>query len=149
MGLTNKQKAVLHVAKARLCLDDETYRDVLEAHAGVRSSTKLNYSGFLAVMEHFEKAGFRSLKPETQNLKPQADRPGMASGAQIRKIKAIWLSLAGTYYTQGNEWKALRGFLRKRFRVDHENFLTVEKAGQVIEAIKAIGRRGGGPKMGK
>lgn len=60
---------------------------------------------------------------------------------QIRKIKALWLTLAGTYYTQGQEWRALRGFLKKRFRVDHENFLDGRKAWEVIEAIKEISRR--------
>lgn len=139
MGLSKKQKAVLHVAKGKLGLDEATYRDALEAYGGVRSSTGLGYKGFLAVMEHFEKAGFKSKKTRHSSLVTR--NSSMASDGQIRKIKALWLTLAGTYYEQGKEWKALRGFLKKRFRVDHENFLTPGKAGQVIEAIKAIGGR--------
>ena len=140
MSLSKKQKAVLHVAKGKLGLDEETYRDVLEAYGGVRSSTGLDYEGFLAVMRHFEACGFKS-REQGAGSREKGTRPGMASDGQIRKIKAMWLTLAGTYYAQGKEWKALRGFLKKRFRVDHENFLTPGKAGQVIEAIKAIGTR--------
>lgn len=140
MSLSKKQKAVLHVAKGKLGLDEETYRDVLEAYGGVRSSTGLDYEGFLAVMRHFEGCGFKSNRKIPPD--PPLGRGGnWASDGQIRKIKAMWLTLAGSYYEQGKEWKALRGFLRKRFRVDHENFLTPGKAGQVIEAIKSIGKR--------
>jgi phage gp16-like protein len=142
--LTKKQITVLHVAKSRLCLDDETYRDILEANAGVRSAKNLDYKGFLAVMRHFEVCGFK--RYETANRKTgetgkQQNRPGMASDGQIRKIKAVWLTLAGSYCVKGQEWKALRGFLNKRFGVSHENFLDQRKAWEVIEAIKKIGQR--------
>ena len=137
MGLTNKQKAVLHVAKTRLGLDDETYRDMLEAHGGARSAVDLNYAGFLTVMTHFEASGFvrASIPQHERKIK---ERSGMATGAQIRKIKAIWLSLAGSYYTRGQEWRALRAFLKKRFRVEHENVLTFAAAHKMIEAVKRI-----------
>ena len=142
MPISNNQKAVIHIAKARLGLDEESYRDALEAHAGVRSAKDLDYNGFKAVMKHFESCGFRSSKLKAQSSKRQpVSRPGMATVAQIRKIYALWQTLEGSWYERRNYWKALRGFLRKRFRVDHENFLTPEKAHQVIEAIKSIGHR--------
>jgi len=145
MGLTNKQKAVLHVAKTKLGLDDSTYRDMLEAQAGVRSSTALDYAGFLTVMTHFEKCGFKNKHGKRgehgQAELVHATRPGMATEGQIRKIKAVWLSLAGSYYSRGQEWRALRGFLKKRFRVEHENFLTFKTAHAVIEGLKNISRR--------
>ena len=137
---TNNQKAVIHIAKARLGLGDDTYRDVLEAHAGVRSAKDLDYNGFRAVMKHFEQCGFKQQKISNQQS-AISNRPGMATVAQIRKIYALWQTLEGSWYERRNYWKALRGFLRKRFRVDHENFLTPEKAHQVIEAIKSIGHR--------
>lgn len=141
MGLTNKQKAVLHVAKTRLGLDDGTYRDMLEAQAGVRSSTALDYAGFLAVMKHLEAAGFQA-RGQRSEVRGRKERPGMATEGQIRKIKAVWLSLAGSYYARGQEWRALRGFLKKRFRVEHENFLTFGAAHSVIEAVKSIAQGG-------
>jgi len=131
--LNKGQLAILHIAAKELGLDEETYRDALQANAGVRSGKELDYRGFKAVMAHFERAGFKRHEP--------ANRSGMATAAQIRKIYVLWWSLGGSYYRVGSEWKALRGFLKKRFRVDHENFLSFEKARQVIEAMKKIGDR--------
>lgn len=138
MGLTKKQKTILHVAKSKLGLDEETYRDALQAYGGVRSSIDLDYEGFLQVMGHFERSGFKDRRQTTDD--GRRTRPGMATDAQIRKIKAMWLAL-DNYYEKGVEWKALRGFLKKRFRVEHENFLTFRKAASVIEALKAIAGR--------
>jgi len=150
MGLSNRQKAVLHVAKTQLALDEETYRDILEAHAGVRSSVSLTYGGFLRVMRHFEACGFeRRQIPPGPPLQKGGGRAGMASDAELGKIRAMWAGLAGTYYRPGAEWKALRGFLKKRFRVDHENFLTAAQARKVIEAIKAISSREQGAGSGE
>ena len=137
--LNHKQKAVLHVAKNQLALDDDTYRDALSAHAGVKSSKDMDYQGFKAVMAHFEKSGFKS---KFTHARRGATRPhNMATEPQIRKIYASWWALGSSYYRPGQERAALRGFLRKRFRVEHENFLTFQKAHSVIEAIKQIGER--------
>ena len=152
--LTKKQIAVLHVAQNQLGLDEETYRDVLANHGGVSSSKQLGYKGFKAVMAHFEKSGFipknkgkrdehrtSNIEHRTSNEKTINNRPGMATTGQIKKIYALWWTLSGTWYQPGKEWKALRGFLRARFRVDHENFLKFKQAHKVIEALKQIGKR--------
>ncbi len=148
MMLTKNQIAILHVAKKQLAMDNDTYRDVLRAHGGAGSARDLDYDGFRAVMRHFEASGFVS-RPKEKKGGPSAGdiprgRPGMASRAQIKKIYAMWWGLGGSYYTPGKEFAALRSFLKKRFRVHHENFLTKEKAHGVIEALKNIGTKAGG-----
>lgn len=50
MTLTRPQKAIVHVAKAKLGWDDDTYRQVLVRIVGVTTSTDLNQPGFEAVM---------------------------------------------------------------------------------------------------
>jgi len=140
MGLTKSQKAVLHIAKGQLGLDDDSYRDALEAYGGVRSSVDLDYKGYKAVMAHFEKCGFKR-KGGSRAPARKKTRPGMATDKQIKKIYALWWSLGGAYYDRGRELKALRGFLKKRFGVDHEQFLEFPKAIDVIEGIKAIAER--------
>ena len=138
MGLSKGQKAVLHVAKAKLALDDDTYGDALEVHGGARSSKDLDYPGFKRVMKHFNKCGFKSIDNRQSSID---NRKGMATDAMIRKIYASWWALGGSYYEQGKELKALRGFLQKRFRVSHDNFLTFGQGMKVIEAIKGISHR--------
>ena len=141
MPLTRNQITILHVAKNHLALDENTYRDALKAHAGVRSAKDLDYQGFRRVMKHFEACGFKRQGSGARDHVP-VRRPGMATTRQIKKIYALWWSLGGSYYQKGNERKALRAFLKKRFRVDHENFLRPHTAWKVIEAIKAIAARG-------
>jgi|GEM_PF-662949 len=172
--ISNKQKAIVHIAKSQLGLDEDTYRDILLAHGGVKSSRDLSYAGYLAVVKHFEESGFqwetrekREMRekvahrggaegaPVKQNTKTgltgqaekkyqsqeEQNRPGMATDGQVKKIYALWYSMPAGYYDKGKALPALRGFLKKRFRVDHENFLTFEKAHQVIEAMKKIEAR--------
>lgn len=56
--ISNAQKTLLHVAKTKLHLDDETYRDLLRAEAGVESSKDLDNAGLNRVLLRFKKLGF-------------------------------------------------------------------------------------------
>jgi phage gp16-like protein len=137
VGISAKKIQLIKVAQRKLGLDDATYRDALEAHAGVRSAKQLTDKGFRAVMAHFERCGFE-VRSSFQDAADRPNRPDMATDKQLRKIYASWWSLGGAYYTPGNQRKALRKFMDKRFGVSHENFLTFDTAHKVIEAIKAI-----------
>ena len=148
--LDRSKLAVVHIAKKELGLDEDNYREALMAWGGAYSAKDLSDEGFKGVMRHFEEAGFRGRVSGARGQRPAArtagsplrsDRRNMASDGQIKKIYKTWWMLSGTYYKAGMERKALREFLKKRFRCDHENFLSFEKARQVIEAIKNIGRR--------
>ena len=151
--ISNVKKAVIHVAKSQLGLDDDAYRDVLQARAGVGSSKDLDGKGFLAVMKHFEACGFENkgsgFRVRGSGFKGKVPRPGpqqkrranMATDKQVKKIYAMWWAMPAGYYEEGKQLQSLRGFLKNRFRVDHENFLTFATAHSVIEALKAIGVR--------
>ena len=56
-----KKKALLHLAKDDLHLDEESYRQILKGVAGVESSTRLGKEGFEKVMKRFQEMGFRGL----------------------------------------------------------------------------------------
>src|SRR3954462_12981039 len=58
--ISNAQKTLLHVAKAKLGLDDETYRDLLKAEAGVTSSKDLDNAGLNRVLNRLGKLGFKN-----------------------------------------------------------------------------------------
>ncbi|MDY7035549.1 MAG: regulatory protein GemA [Thermodesulfobacteriota bacterium] len=73
MGLNNKQKAILHVAKGKLALTEDEYRDVLENYGGTRSSKDLDYQGFRAVMKHFERCGFKGRDRGSKHKSSQAE----------------------------------------------------------------------------
>ena len=124
--ISNQRKAVIHVARGQLAMSDEDYRALLRGVAGVASSVDLDETGFAAVMAEFERLGFRNTKGRAQ----PAHRDGMATPAQIGKIRALWKG-----YTGEDDDLRLARWLEKKFHVSHVNFLPGDRAGKVIGVL--------------
>lgn len=77
MNLSNRQKAILHVAKGKLGLTDAEYRAALVHIAGVTSATGLDRDGFEALMGFFEWMGVAPPEP-------------------IRTLRGEWTGAGGT-----------------------------------------------------
>lgn len=131
MTISKPQKTILHVAKTKLGLDDDLYRQALVRIAGVTSSTELDQTGFEAVMGFFEYCGFR---PLGKGAPKYGNRPGMATFAQIELIRELWREL---HYADQCDDDALIGWLRKYQKVDSLRFLTQDGARKTITAFKA------------
>lgn len=131
MAISSAKKAVLHVAKSRLQLSDEAYRELLFRVAGVRSSTELDNAAFERVMAEFERLGFRS----TAEARGYGKREGMATPAQIETIRRLWRGYIG----QENDL-ALVHWLEKHFGTTHVRFLPRELAGKVIAVLTKMNR---------
>jgi hypothetical protein len=58
-----KKKALVHIAKHDLHLDEESYRHILKGVAGVESAADLTEEGFEKVMFRFQEMGFKGLLP--------------------------------------------------------------------------------------
>jgi hypothetical protein len=58
-----KKKALVHIAKEDLDLEEESYRQILKGVAGVESATQLTREGFEKVMKRFQEMGFKGLLP--------------------------------------------------------------------------------------
>jgi Bacteriophage Mu, GemA protein len=71
MAIGRKKKALVHIAKEDLRLDDESYRQILKGVAGVESSTQLTVEGFEKVMRRFEEMGFKGLLPSPYQPVPK------------------------------------------------------------------------------
>jgi len=63
MPIGRKKKALLHIAKEDLHLDEEGYRQILKGVAGVESATQFTREGFEKVMNRFQEMGFIGLLP--------------------------------------------------------------------------------------
>ena len=63
MSIGRKKKALVHIAKEGLRLDEESYRQILKGVAGVESATRLTKEGFENVMKRFQEMGFKGLLP--------------------------------------------------------------------------------------
>jgi len=71
MVIGRKKKAVLHIAKEDLHLDEESYRQILKGVAGVESATLLTREGFKRVMKRFQEMGFKGLLPSPYHPVPK------------------------------------------------------------------------------
>lgn len=145
--LNNQQKAVIHVAKAQLGWDDNTYRDVLKAHGGTSSSVNLSYAGFLQVMRHAKKCGFKNRRQKAEDRgqkKSQSKckkydnlghRPGFAMPSQLRKIEARWREAARDPSDQ-----ALRSFLKNQFGIGRLEWVKETHVTPILSVIKSMAR---------
>ena len=131
MTITARQTKLLHVAKRRIGLDDETYRLALVKIAGVTTSKDLTQEGFTAVMGMFEYCGFR---PFEASGKRYGKRKGFATPAQIELIRKLWMEI---HRQRELDEDALNGWLLKFFKVSSLRFLTEGAAPKVITALKA------------
>jgi hypothetical protein len=71
MVIGRKKKAVVHIAKGDLHLDEESYRQILKGVAGVESATQLTEEGFEKVMRRFQEMGFKGLLPHPYHPIPK------------------------------------------------------------------------------
>lgn len=128
--LNNKQKAIIHVAKAKTGMSDDDYRAMLASY-GAGSSSELTYSDFLSVMRRFRKLGF-----ETRGRPPvAASGAGKPAGAgvrskdlMIRKIDAICeeLGLARSYAD---------GIAKRMFQRERVIFCDADQVHKIVAAM--------------
>jgi len=133
MAITKRQVSLLHVAKSKLCLDDEAYRNILQNTAGVTTSTALTPKKFEMVLQHFKRLGFQQAKSTGKRL---GYRPGMATPEQVDYIKSLW----HTYATKADD-RSLDRWLHHSFGVSSLRFADRAIAGKAIIALKNMTRR--------
>ena len=134
MTISNKQKALLHVARAKLGLSEADYRFCLVNLAGVETSCDLDQGGFEALMGYFEWRGFAPMKAAGPHY---GTRPGMASFAQLELIRVLWAE-----YTHGQGDEAgLTKWVARGWKISSLRFLTAQAAPKVITALKLMKQR--------
>lgn len=134
--ISAKQLGLLHVAKSKLALDDETYRDILWRFGQCETGKDLDRKDFDKVLKHFSTLGFH-----TKSRDGFGTRAGMASPAQVELIRSIWQAIQGEDHKELH----LNAWLSKYHTVSAMRFLSAKKAGSVITALKAMSVRKSSP----
>lgn len=80
--IRKRELALIHVAKAQLGLDDETYRAMLFAIARVKSAADLDWAGRKKVLDHLKAGGFK-IKSRPA---PAANKAGLVSAVRASLI---------------------------------------------------------------
>jgi hypothetical protein len=133
MSLTRSQVSLIHVAKGRLGLSDEAYRNVLRHVGGAEHANELDQFGFGDVMDYFRHLGFET-DWHRENF---GTRPGMASAGQVKLIRALWRD-----FTSGEgDDRSLGKWLAKWHKVSALRFVTAEQAAKIIPGLKKMAAR--------
>jgi hypothetical protein len=122
--------AKLHVARKQLDLDEADYRAALTRATGKASAAAMSEAERATALAEFERLGF----------KPRPSRSGRkVRPAHVRKIYALWgeLQQLSAVPKGGRGMSHLRAFVRRQTGIDHPDFVSVEAAPSVIEALKA------------
>lgn len=127
--------AAIHVAKKQLDLDEDDYRAMLRAEAGVASARDLDEAGARRVMLWFDNHGFKRTGTSKGTA---ADRRPI-----VQKARALWISLHQLDEVSNRSDKALDAFAKKITGKETLRFCSNGEAGKVVEALKAWAERAG------
>lgn len=152
--INRKQIALIHVAKSKLNLGEEEYRDILEQF-GVSSSKDLSRKQFKELLNIFTDMGFDApanpayipkLRPSINRLqfaqeklngqKATGSPHTLITDKQKEKIWMIWNNISKAP-EEGRE-NALNSLCKRVCKVDHWEWLTVKKAQQLIYVLEKM-----------
>ena len=127
MAISNKKKALIHVAKAKLCLSDAEYLDILAVYGnGVQSSRDLTNRTFIDVLDHFQRLGFVTKK--------KFYRPADSKKRLMSKISAICNEI-------GKTERYLDGMARNMFGQDSYRWLDRQQLYKLTQALACYQER--------
>lgn len=138
--VTKSQLALVHVGKKALRLDDETYRDILHAQAGVGSARDLSPDGLDKVLARFAELGFAG-RPDGNRKTPRSRRPPapqdvtgqLPTPGQQGMLMHLWKDLG---------WTGTRRLEFSKRVVGRAWPQTRAEASKLIEALKSMRERG-------
>lgn len=135
----NREKALIHVAKTRLSLSEEAYRDMLRS-VGVASSKDLDPLQFDELMRRFESCGFaRKAEPVKRKRRP---KPADSKASLIKKIDAL-LADSGLPRSYAD------AMAQRMFGVGAVDWCTPTQLWKIVAALSIYRNRRKRPKGGK
>jgi phage gp16-like protein len=129
----------IHLAKKRLGLNDEVYREIIgRLFPGKMSAGDLDQTERGKLLDELRRFGFVEGASYTTKLDAFSDRE-----PQARLIRALWADCAAFGAIHDSSERALRSFIKRVGRSDSINWLSATQASAVIEGLKAMKARAG------
>ncbi len=128
--------AKIHVARKKLALTDESYRDVLRRVTGKDSCSIMTDAQLEKALSEFKRLGFRGEK--------KAKRAGsrkMAQGNQARMIRGMWIELFELGEVKDPSEEALASYVARMVQIDDLHWITPDDANVVINGLRSWIRR--------
>lgn len=134
---------LIHVAKGKLGLDDETYRAKLQATVGKTSCSQMTYDELKTVYQTFQDAGFKRQFSKKKGAHVSPNSQGKSKAPEIPKIRAIWIAMHQQGFVKSATEVSLNGFVKRMTAklnggagVAEVGWLDSRLAYQVLEALK-------------
>lgn len=115
--------SAIHVAKAKLGMDDETYRAFLINIVGKNSCAKMTEKELQRVLTAMRNVGFQP-KDDARSADPQ-----------VRKIRALWISMGKAGIVRNSAEAALEAYVQRITGCSLAD-ATVKQCQAVIETLK-------------
>jgi len=147
-GITKRQIRLIHTLKNRLGWDDVQYRMFLIENSPHFASSCLELTEEQAeaiILKMQKEAVMKGVWEDYRKRKKYEDLNGrerMATGAQLRKIEAIWKEICTAKDEKGRA-KILRSLLLKKFKVSDLRFLEEYQVKKVLKMLESIKQRRG------
>lgn len=124
--------AMVHIAKSRMGMDDETYRDWLAKNTGKRSSSDLSDRQLATLVQTLRAAGYLDEAPATARV--------IAGKGANRPTDAQWKTARGLVKKLGLEGgldgEAFASFVKRVGKVDNPRFLTKATMASVLIGLE-------------
>ena len=147
-GITKRQIKLIHTLKNRLGWNDLQYRMFLMENSPNFASSCLDLSEEAAeniIIKMRAEAVKKGIWQDYAKIKKYESLDGrerMATGAQLRKIEAMWKEICTVKDEKGRA-KILREILWKKFKVSDLRFLEDYQVKKVIKMLEAMKQRRG------
>lgn len=124
--------AMVHIAKSRMGMDDETYRDWLAKNTGKRSSSDLSDRQLATLVQTLRTAGYLAEAPATARV--------IAGKGANRPTDAQWKTARGLVkklgLDGGLDGEAFASFVKRVGKVDNPRFLTKATMASVLIGLE-------------
>ncbi len=137
MPIGQRKKALIHIAKEKLHLDEESYRQILKGVAGVESSAHLTKEGFQKVMIRFKEMGFKGLLPHPFDPTPKGRLIPKGSPIENESITSSQLEFL-SYLLDQLKWEEERYQSFCQQIIKKTNPLTKRDGQKIIIGLLAI-----------
>lgn len=118
---------LIHVAKSKLGLDDDVYRDILSNETGKNSTKDMTITQLVRVLNRLKSNGF-TVEPQTKE---------MVSTPQNNLILHLWSTLYRHGIVKNPSEQALLKFIQRHFKdLNHLAELDSYQASKIIEHLK-------------
>ncbi|EGL6630141.1 regulatory protein GemA [Salmonella enterica] len=127
---------LIHIAKNKLGIDTDTYRQMLLSITGIPSTSTMNPGQLTKVLNAMKGKGFR-VKPaaKARSSRPLVDTP------QVKKLRALWLEMHHQGKVRDSSEAALQSWVKRETGVDKLQWLEPGMASLCIEKLKKWQKR--------